>query len=404
MISAGASGVVTDSMASMPPIDPVFFNPDYHDLIGLIYDAVNSEEGFFPFLQRFVEVFEGHSASFAIYDTKAQAAVGFWVVNVPEHALAFYAEHIAHRDALINAAMEKSTQGQPGFVASNLDLGPSAAEIRVETRAGEWLESYGAHEAAGAIALQSENYLNFFAIQRSIDQTAFTREQLAVFDLFLPHINRAVGLYTKMSSLNLGHTPERLALNNVQRGILVCDASFKVVFKNSTADDVIAANPGISLSEREILSFQGKDFTTRFIISLSMGMRASIDRSDLGETVLCYRQGKQNLTVVISPLSAAHDNNSEERPHRGGVMISLYDWSVRPNVNTETLQHFFELTEAEARVSALLVKGNSPAEIADSISRSRETVKSHLRSIFRKTNTTRQGELVALLSASSALA
>src|SRR5690606_6581164 len=141
---------------------------------------------------------------------------GFWTVNIPEHALAFYAEHVAHQDALVNTALALSEQGGARFVASNLDLGENGQKIREQTRAGEWLESYGADEAAGAIAFQSDNYLNFFGIQRAPTQPEFTPEQLAVFDLFLPHLNRAVGLYTKMSALSLDQSPERLALNNVQ--------------------------------------------------------------------------------------------------------------------------------------------------------------------------------------------
>lgn len=75
-----------------------FFNHDFHELIGLIYDSVTSEQGFFPFLQRFIQVFNGHSASFAIYNTAENALLGAWTVNIPEEALRFYSEHVSHRD------------------------------------------------------------------------------------------------------------------------------------------------------------------------------------------------------------------------------------------------------------------------------------------------------------------
>lgn len=385
-------------MHDQPPHDPLFLNPDYHDLIGLIYDAITSRDGFFPFLKRFVEVFNGHSGTFAISDIQTNTLLGYWVINIPEQALTFYIEHVSHQDALIETALAERKRRGLHFVASNLDI-ENIEEIREKTRAGEWLESYGAHEAAGAIAFQSENYLNFFGIQRSIDQPAFSREELAVFDMFLPHINRAVELYTKMSALDLVSMPERAALNQVQQGILIYDATFKVVFINNTANEIVANNEGLQLSEDGLLSFRGKDFSREFTVSLSTAVRASLESAGSVDKVLCYRRGTQNLTIIISPLTSV----GAEGAHRGGAMISLYDWASRPSISPELLQRFFGLSQAESRVSALLLRGHSAADIAEQLNRSRETIKSHLQSIYRKTNTSRQGELVALLAASSGL-
>lgn len=388
-------------MHKPPPPALTFHSPEYHDLIGLIYDAINGDGGFFPFLEQFIKTFDGHSASFSIYDTQAKTMIGHWLVNIPEHALAFYAEHIAHQDALVNAALTVSAEnGQPCFVASNLDLGENGREIRKQIRADEWLASFGACEAAGAVTYQSDNYLNFFAIQRAADQPDFTREQLAIFDLFLPHLNRAVGLYTQMSALSQKQTPEKLALEQIQRGILICDAGYKIVFRNSTADEIIASNTALTFGDEGFLIFQDKDFANRFMLAISKAMKASIQHMDVTETILRYQQGSQHLTMIISPLATASNENGSD--NCGGVMICLYDWSVRPQVNADTLRHFFGLTEVEAVTSALLVQGCSPAEIAKTTNRSRETVKTHLSSIFRKTSTTRQSELVALLCTSSA--
>lgn len=386
-------------MKNLLPLDPVFFSPDYHDLIGLIYDAINNKNGFFPFLQRFVEVFEGHSAAFTVYDTQAEAVVGHWKLNIPDSAMAFYQTHISHQDALIDKAMAVSQNGELRFVASNLDLGDDMPEIREKTRAGEWLESFGAHEAAGAIALNTDNYLNFFSIQRARHQPEFTREQLAVFDLFLPHLNRAVSLYTRMSSLASVKTPASVALDTLQWGILIYDASFRVVFRNGAADAVIAANSDLNLSEDGLLSFRDKAFSEQFVKGISSAVHASTEDSDWTDTILYYRKGSQAMTLTIAPLNTLTGSENE----RGGAVLTLHDWSSRAFIEPEILKHNFGLTEAEARVSYLLTQGESLAGIAETICRSRETVKSHLKSIYGKTNTNRQGELVALLFSSASL-
>lgn len=373
-----------------------FFESDYHELIGLIYESVTDQQGFFLFLRRFIEIFNGHSASFAIYDTARKVMVGSWTVNIPEEALKFYSEHVAHRDVLVEKAIAVQRLGELRFVASNLDLGPDIAHIRQETRAGEWLESYGADEAAGAIAFMDDDYMNFFGFQRAAHQPAFTREELKVFDGFLPHINRAVDLYTRLSHRCFQPVAERLALNRVNRGILVCDAAFRVVFRNAMADDILNRKIGIRMNANGTLTTYGNCGAKQFSIMLSMAVAASIEQRGLDDLVLQIQHGVHRLTIVVIPLLGGDVNAGGER----GALISLYDWNTEPEINQDLLREMFGLTETEAQVAARLVRGESLTEIAEASGRSRETVKYHLNGLFRKTDTRRQGELISLLSRS----
>jgi DNA-binding CsgD family transcriptional regulator len=56
------------------------------------------------------------------------------------------------------------------------------------------------------------------------------------------------------------------------------------------------------------------------------------------------------------------------------------------------------LTPAEARVAKALARGATLAEIAGEFNLSMKTVRMQLRSIFAKTETHRQSDLVALLT------
>lgn len=377
--------------------DECFFESDHHELISLLYDGITNKQGFFPFLRKFVDVFDGHSASFAIYDTLENSLLGAWTLNIPDEALEFYTKHVSHRDALIQTALEVRKQGQLRFVASNLDLGPDRERIRKETRAEEWLQSYGADEAVGAIAFLDGNYLNFFGMQRSAVQPAFTREELNLFNRFLPHVNRSIDLYTRLLRGGVQPTAEQLALNHVNRGLLVCDTTYRVVFKNALADEILEKSVGFKLNESGVVSYQDPAGGNQFSYLLTLAVNASLEGRDIEDGVFHVRRRNINLTVVISALQGADDNATE----RGGVLISIYDWNHQPALNTQLVKTLFGLTEAELRVAEALLCGNSLVEIADTLSRSRETVKTHLNALFRKTDTRRQGELISLLSRSS---
>ena len=56
------------------------------------------------------------------------------------------------------------------------------------------------------------------------------------------------------------------------------------------------------------------------------------------------------------------------------------------------------MTGAEAKLASLLVSGMVLQEIARQLGIARETARNQLKAVFAKTETHRQGELVALLS------
>lgn len=85
--------------------------------------------------------------------------------------------------------------------------------------------------------------------------------------------------------------------------------------------------------------------------------------------------------------------------HRAAAFHARLSGQAASAVADEGLiQEAFGFTDAEAQVASQLLKGMSLSDIAESTSRSRETVKSHLKSLFKKTGTRRQAELVSLLS------
>ncbi|MBZ9864528.1 helix-turn-helix transcriptional regulator [Mesorhizobium sp. CA15] len=104
---------------------------------------------------------------------------------------------------------------------------------------------------------------------------------------------------------------------------------------------------------------------------------------------------------------------TDDRPvilNEGGVIapdgtsiVALLDRETRSSANPQTLQKMFGLTSAETQLAMRLAQGDAPLEIARSWHLSRTTIRSQLASLFAKTETKRQGELVALLGRISVL-
>jgi DNA-binding CsgD family transcriptional regulator len=85
------------------------------------------------------------------------------------------------------------------------------------------------------------------------------------------------------------------------------------------------------------------------------------------------------------------------------IILALLDRQSRTGPNPETLQKMFGLTGAETHLALRLASGDAPLEIAERSRLSRTTIRTQLASLFAKTETRRQAELVALLGRISVL-
>ena len=96
--------------------------------------------------------------------------------------------------------------------------------------------------------------------------------------------------------------------------------------------------------------------------------------------------------VPIRPLVPIDHSN-------GACCLLLVEDPDRRDVPPERrLMQMWGLTPAEARAAALLASGLSPREISVQLAVSINTVRSQLQQLFLKTGTSRQGELVHLLT------
>lgn len=87
----------------------------------------------------------------------------------------------------------------------------------------------------------------------------------------------------------------------------------------------------------------------------------------------------------------------------GSIIVALLDRQPRTGPNPETLRKMFGLTGAETQLALRLASGDAPLEIAERNRLSRTTIRTQLASLFAKTETRRQAELVALLGRMSVL-
>lgn len=174
-------------------------------------------------------------------------------------------------------------------------------------------------------------------------------------------------------------------VNNLQRGVALLSLSGQVLFANSAAH---------ALFERSLLLTlaQGRLRMTPTALQSRLDQFLSSDHATSPTMGLHLNAGaKGALTLLVKHLDAG--------PHLPiGFLVFLFDHdSTTPN-NPELLREFYELTPAEAKVAGLLYDGHSLKAIAAECDCSINTVRAHLKRIFRKCGVHSQAALVRLLA------
>ena len=100
------------------------------------------------------------------------------------------------------------------------------------------------------------------------------------------------------------------------------------------------------------------------------------------------------LQVLVMPLRTKTLRLSKAAPV---VAVFISDPDCKPMSDGEVYSQLYGLTPAEARLAHILYRGESLKEASDQLGVTLGTLRSQLKSIFGKTHTNRQSQLVRLL-------
>ncbi|MBZ9800089.1 helix-turn-helix transcriptional regulator [Mesorhizobium sp. ES1-4] len=172
-------------------------------------------------------------------------------------------------------------------------------------------------------------------------------------------------------------------LDRIGCGYLVLNREKKVIEWNAAAQNTLG-RPGEAVNMASELSAA--------LRRLVANVPAHFLPGSLSWVVIC--SGDDRPVILTEAGLIAHD---------GTCIVALLDRKNRPVANPRTLQRMFGLTSAETHLALRLAQGDAPLDIARSWRLSRTTIRSQLASLFAKTETKRQAELVALLGRISVL-
>lgn len=231
-------------------------------------------------------------------------------------------------------------------------------------------------------------------------------EAVAFLDRLMPHLQRAcrIGLQNFVYSTQalVGH----MLVNKLRQPVILMGTEGEVMHQNEAARELLrstrlveVAGGRLKLPRRELeeLRRSAAELEQSIKVAAAAGatQEATTSASQFRSLRIAAEDGRESLYAFFTVLT----------PHgamgtfglRPVIMLLFYHPGSAPAIDADLLYAVFGLTPAECRIAILLAEGLSLKQIAQAQGTQHETVRKQLRSIYQKTATNRQPELIRLL-------
>jgi len=188
------------------------------------------------------------------------------------------------------------------------------------------------------------------------------------------------------------------ALNRLPMGVVIVDKDAQVLFMNNAASDIFALSDGVDVGATGIFRTSKVEETKNLHVMIADAAQEIDENREGGAMSVSRPSYRRSFSLLVVPLPDEEDISSDA----GNVAVFINDPEKHNEPPTNVLARLYGLTEAEARLLQALIVGKKLETVSDDFGVSMNTVRSHLKQIFRKTGTNRQPELVSLVMNSSA--
>ncbi|MBR0754695.1 helix-turn-helix transcriptional regulator [Bradyrhizobium jicamae] len=260
-------------------------------------------------------------------------------------------------------------------------------ELRSDPMYNEVLYRYGFKWFAG-IGFWADTAPWVLTLQRTGQEGLFETRETRLLAQLAPRLTETATLSTVVGRVAL--TSMTGILDRVQQPAIVLDRAGLAIDRNTAAD--AGFDEDIRVRDRRLV-LRDKAAMARFDAVIDRIRNAPEHAALPVEPILIRRATKGPVVMRVLPIDGAARN-----VFLGArAMLVLSNLTPRALPEPALIAQAFGLTPAEARLVALLAGGLSITDAADRLGIVRDTARNQLKSVFAKTGTHRQPELVGLV-------
>jgi DNA-binding CsgD family transcriptional regulator len=210
----------------------------------------------------------------------------------------------------------------------------------------------------------------------------------------VPHFQRAVSIGRLFDQSKAAQAALTQTLDSVTAAVFLVGSNGRLVFANA---------PGRVMLEDSALLVERNGVLTATATEVQRALRDALLAAESGNAAadgggpipLATPQGRWFANVL--PLTSG-DRRRTGALHSAVAAIFVRKASPASPPPLEALAKLYKLTASEVRLIDAVMKVSGVKALAETLGLTQATVKTHLHSVFRKTGTARQSELIKLIA------
>lgn len=365
-----------------------------HTLIGHIYDAALDPSLWEDFMVAASDAFNGRTSALIFHNLDdPSTSLTRYIRISPENLRRYQEEFFLENDlwyCLVKA------QCQPGDIFRGSEL-ITDQDIKKTAMFNEVLKPAEAGYIVGFDLEQTATKAAVFSVHRPIKGPDFTRQDKTYIAALAPHIQRAFFLHERYITVQHTQLSVQEALHQSQTAVILLDDRAKILFINNKAENILQQDDGLSCHGKEIHCSEASDTTTLDALAQRSIITAKKKGIHPGGAMRVHRpSGKKHFQLVVSPLNL-RSGHTQLAPE-AAACIFLHDPEEEVLLPETILHELYQFTTAETRLVRLLFSGKTLDEICRIQGVKISTLRTQIRSIFEKTHTNTQSDLLRVLS------
>lgn len=226
--------------------------------------------------------------------------------------------------------------------------------------------------------------------ERLARQEPFSSSEIGTLRRLVPHIQGAGRLALQLASARDEGLLDGFAC--LDCGVLLLDWTGRVVQVNATAESLMGSS--LTIRDGRLTARQKDcDASLQKLVGMVLTRRPLHESAPIG-TVAVEQPGARPLVIQAAPLA----RTAADLFQQAKAILMILDPDAARTPGEPLLRQVFGLTSAEAAVARALCMGHDVEDIAQTRGVSVGTIRTQMKTMFGKTDTRRQAELVALLA------
>ncbi|RYF13819.1 MAG: helix-turn-helix transcriptional regulator [Comamonadaceae bacterium] len=369
----------------------------FHALIDRIYEAAEEPQRWRTLYAELQEALGVKSIHMLALDKRHQTLSYSDGANLPVQGELAYMQHFRHIDPRLPVILQRPL-GEWTHCHEIL----TEAEVQAHPFYQEFLIPYDRRYMSGCKLVDTDAATVLFVTLTGAAEGPLAEAPRAFLERLLPHLRRAC----RISLQNFVYSTQALVghmlVNKLRQPVLLTGMNGEVMHANEAAQELLRSTQLVAVEDGQLrLPARPLQELLRECARMEQAIKAGAAETG-GEPAGQFRsllvaderrsESMYAFYSVLSPQGAMGTFGL-----RPVVMLLFYHPGSAPAIDGSLLYAVFGLTPAESRIATLLAEGLSLKQIAQAQGTQHDTVRKQLRSIYQKTATNRQPELIRLL-------